>query len=174
MIFAAALASLPAVVDPPQPILAQWLAGTLLGAHNIEQTKLLNWSDLGLLLGATVCFPAPQRELLGTLATPQTVAAVLRWNFQQLGESVMRSNDFYLDPHTKHYTGMQRVLKGWCASIRWADKVMHGDFIHTAQGHPIYFEWVDNYDDLRVRFLPLIERMRATLGLDRAFWAEMT
>jgi len=136
MIFAAALASLPAVVDPPQPILAQWLASTLLGAHNIEQTKLLNWSDLGLLLGTTVCFPAPQRELLGTLATPQTVAAVLRWNFQQLGESVMRGNDFYLDPHTKHYTGMQRVLKGWCASIRWADKVMHGDFIHTAQGHP--------------------------------------
>jgi len=166
MIFAAALASLPAVVDPPQPILAQWLASTLLGAHNIEQTKLLNWSDLGLLLGTTVCFPAPQRELLGTLATPQTVAAVLRWNFQQLGEPVMRSNDFYLDPHTKHYTGMQRVLKGWCASIRWADKVMHGDFIHTAQGHPIYFEWVDNYDDLRVRFRPLIERMRATLGLD--------
>ncbi len=166
MIFAAALASLPAVVDPPQPILAQWLASTLLGAHNIEQTKLLNWSDLGLLLGTTVCFPAPQRELLGTLATPQTVAAVLRWNFQQLGGSVMRGNDFYLDPHTKHYTGMQRVLKGWCASIRWADKVMHGDFIHTAQGHPIYFEWVDNYDDLRVRFRPLIERMRATLGLD--------
>ena len=166
MIFAAALASLPAVVDPPQPILAQWLASTLLGAHNIEQTKLLNWSDLGLLLGTTVCFPAPQRELLGTLATPQTVAAVLRWNFQQLGAPVMRSNDFYLDPHTKHYTGMQRVLKGWCASIRWADKVMHGDFIHTAQGHPIYFEWVDNYDDLRVRLRPLIERMRATLGLD--------
>ena len=166
MIFAASLASLPAVVDPPQPILAQWLASTLLGAHNIEQTKLLNWSDLGLLLGSTVCFPAPQRELLGTLATPQTVAAVLRWNFQQLGAPVMRSNDFYLDPHTKHYTGMQRVLKGWCASIRWADKVMHGDFIHTAQGHPIYFEWVDNYDDLRVRFRPLIERMRATLGLD--------
>ncbi len=166
MIFAAALASLPAVVEPPQPILAQWLASTLLGAHNIEQTKLLNWSDLGLLLGTTVCFPAPQRELLGTLATPQTVAAVLRWNFQQLGESVMRGNDFYLDPHTKHYTGMQRVLKGWCAPIRWADKVMHGDFIHTAQGHPIYFEWVDNYDDLRVRFRPLIERMRATLGLD--------
>ena len=47
-------------------------------------------------------------------------------------------------------------------SSYWADKVMHGDFIHTAQGHPIYFEWVDNYDDLRVRFRPLIERMRAT------------
>jgi hypothetical protein len=166
MLFAHALASLPAVVDPPQPILSQWLAATLLGAHNIEQTKLLNWSDLSLLLGTVVRFPAPQRELLGTLATPPTVAAVLRWNFHQLGEPVMRCDDFYLDPHTKHYTGMQRVLKGWCASIRWADKVMHGDFIHTAQGHPVYFEWVDNYEDLRVRFLPLIGRMRTTLGLD--------
>jgi hypothetical protein len=166
LIFAHALSSLPAVVDPPQPILAQWLASTLLGAHNIEQTKLLNWSDLGMLLGTAVRFPAPQRELLGALATPQNVAAILRWNYRQLGESVMRDNDFYLDPHTKHYTGMQRVLKGWCASIRWADKVMHGDFVHTAQGHPIYFEWVDNYDDLRVRFRPLVERMRATLGLD--------
>ena len=166
LIFAAALASLPAVVDPPQPILAQWLASTLLGAHNIEQTKLLNWSDLGLLLGTAVRFPAPQRELLGKLATPPTVAAVLRWNYQQLDAPVRQSNDFYLDPHTKHYTGMQRVLKGWCASIRWADKVMHGDFVHTAQGHPIYFEWVDNYDDLRVRFRPLVERMRTTLGLD--------
>lgn len=166
MLFAHALASLPAVVDPPQPILGQWLAATLLGAHNIEQTKLLNWSDLSLLLGTVVRFPAPQREVLGTLATPPTVAAVLRWNFQQLGEPVTRCDDFYLDPHTKHYTGMQRVLKGWCASIRWADKVMHGDFIHTAQGHPVYFEWVDNYDDLRVRFLPLIGRLRATLGLD--------
>ncbi len=165
LIFAHALASLPAVVDPPQPILSQWLASTLLGAHNIEQTKLLNWSDLGMLLGTAVRFPAPQRELLGALATPQTVAAMLRWNYRQLGEPIMRDNDFYLDPHTKHYTGMQRVLKGWCASIRWADKVMHGDFVHTAQGHPIYFEWVDNYDDLRVRLRPLIERMRATLGL---------
>ncbi len=53
-------------------------------------------------------------------------------------------------------------------SSYWADKAMHGDFFHTAQGHPIYFEWVDNYDDLRVRFRPLIERMRATLGLDES------
>lgn len=46
MIFAGALASLPAVVDPPQPILSQWLASILLGAHNIEQTQLLNWFEV--------------------------------------------------------------------------------------------------------------------------------
>ena len=89
MLFARALASLPAAVDPPQPILGQWLAATLLGAHNIEQTKLLNWSDLSLLLGTVVRFSAPQREVLGTLATPATVAAVLRWNFQQLGDLIV-------------------------------------------------------------------------------------
>ena len=49
--------SLPVVVDPPQPIIAQWLASTRLGSRNSEQTKLLNWSDLGMLLGTTVCFP---------------------------------------------------------------------------------------------------------------------
>jgi len=43
---------------------------------------------------------------------------------------------------------MQNILKGWCASIRWADKLINSDYIHTAKGHPIYFECTDNYDDL--------------------------
>jgi hypothetical protein len=37
-------------------------------------------------------------------------------------------NDFYYDPHTAHYTGMQQVLKGWCAAIRWADKLINSDY----------------------------------------------
>lgn len=84
---------------PPQAILSQWPASILLGAHNIEQTKPLNGSDLDLLLGTTVRSPAPRRELLGALATtPQTVAAVLRGNFPQLGQPVMRCDVFHLDP----------------------------------------------------------------------------
>lgn len=58
---------------------------------------------------------------------------------------------------------MQSVLKGWCASIRWADKLINSDYIHTTSGHPIYFECTDNYDDLRARFLPLIARLRTSL-----------
>jgi hypothetical protein len=61
-------------------------------------------------------------------------------------------SDFYFDPHTKHYTGQQNVLKGWCPAIRFADKVMHSDFVHTAAGEPIYFETTDNFGDLRQRF----------------------
>ena len=162
LLFARALGSLSGVVEPREPLLTQWLGSVLLGAANVEQTKYLNWDDLSLLLGAVVRFPTTQREGLQRLATPATVEAVLRWNLRQLGPAAV-GTDFYLDPHTQHYTGMQPVLKGWCAALRWADKLVNSDFVHTAQGHPIYFECTDNYDDLRTRFAPLIGRLRATL-----------
>lgn len=178
--FASGLAALPTVLTPPEPVLAQWLGSILLGAMNLEQTKYLNLDDLSLLLGEVVRFPTPQRVELKRLCTLPTVDAVLRWNLVQLG--VEPGTDLYLDPHTKHYTGEQNVLKGWCASIRWADKALHSDFVHTAQGHPIYFECVDNFEDLRARFLPLVARMRAslqwsadkvlTMVLDRAIFGE--
>jgi hypothetical protein len=162
LVFADAISSIAQATSPPEPLLAQCLGSVMLGAVNIEQTKYLNWEDLGDLLGQTVRFPTPQREQLTRLATPVTIDAVLRWNYQQLaipeGE-----NDLYYDPHTTHYTGTQNILKGWCAAIRWADKLINSDYIHTAQGHPIYFECTDNFDDLRGRFLPLISRLRTSL-----------
>jgi len=162
LVFADALSSIAQATSPPEPLLAQWLGSVMLGAVNIEQTKYLNWEDLGDLLGQTVRFPTPQREQLTRLATPATIDAVLRWNYQQLaipeGE-----RDLYYDPHTTHYTGTQNILKGWCAAIRWADKLINSDYIHTAQGHPIYFECTDNFDDLRDRFFPLIGRLRTSL-----------
>ena len=71
------------------------------------------------------------------------------------------TNDFYYDPHTKHYTGIRKILKGWCSKVRIADKVLNMDFIHNTQGYPLYFNIVDNYDDLRVRFFKEIERFRS-------------
>jgi hypothetical protein len=163
LLFAGALESLPRALEPAQPVLSQWLGSVLLGAANVEQTKYLNWQDLELLLGSVVRFPTPQREELQRLATPATVDAVLRWNFQQLGGAAAVGADLYFDPHTRHYTGMQAVLKGWCASIRWADKVLHSDFMHSTKGQPLYFECTDNFEDLRARFGPLVGRMRSTL-----------
>ncbi len=149
LVFASALSGIAGATSPPEPLLAQWLGSILLGAVNIEQTKYLNWGDLGSLLGQTVRFPTPQREQLTRLATPATIDAVLRWNYQQLAPGpATTADDFYYDPHTAHYTGMRHVLKGWCAAIRWADKLINSDFIHTAQGHPAYFECTDNFEDL--------------------------
>jgi hypothetical protein len=162
LLFSEALSTLRAATDPAQPILSQWLGCILLGAANVEQTKYLNWEDLRIIHGTVVRSLGPQRTTLGELATAATIADVLRWNLRQLSPEAVAS-DFYLDPHTQHYTGMQSVLKGWCAAIRWADKLINSDFIHTHKGHPIYFECTDNYDDLRTRFAPLIGRFRTTM-----------
>ncbi len=83
-------------------------------------------------------------------------------NQQWLGAAV--GTDLYFDPHVKHDTGEQNGLKGWCSKIRFADKILQSDFIHTAQGAPIYFETTDNFADLRERFFSVVQRARATLG----------
>ena len=160
LMFAAALAEVSRVSATTQGILAQWMAALWLGAQNIEQTKYLNWEDLELILGRVVRFPTPQRDQLkGLAADPQLMDELWRFNQRNLGEAT----DFYFDPHTKHYTGEQNVLKGWCSKIRFADKVLHSDFIHTAQGAPIYFETTDNFTDLRQRFCGVIQRARQAL-----------
>lgn len=162
LVFATALAAISHVSPTPQRILAQWMAALLLGAQNIEQTKYLNWDDLELILGQVVRFPTPQRDQLKALAADPGLLAEL-WRFNQKNLSPAVGSDFYFDPHTKHYTGEQNVLKGWCPGIRGADKVLHSDFIHTAQGAPLYFETTDNFADLRQRFCGVIGRARQAL-----------
>lgn len=144
-------------------LLKQWLATLLLGAANIEQTKLLDFEDLASLLGRTLRNLFSQRLQLSALAASATVSVVLRCNAALVGAPQCR--DFYFDPHTKHYTGQQPILKGWCARIRWADKVLHSDFVHTATGEPVYLECADNYLDLRERLARLRPRLRAQLAL---------
>ncbi|MBN1600009.1 MAG: hypothetical protein JW915_00300 [Chitinispirillaceae bacterium] len=58
---------------------------------------------------------------------------------------IAHCDDFYYDPHTKHNTGMHKLLKGWCSAFRWADKTLHSDFIHTKEGMPVYMYHSDNY-----------------------------
>lgn len=97
LIFALALAAVAKVSTTGQAILAQWMAALWLGAHNIEQTKFLNWEDLELILGGVVRFPTPQREQLkGLAADPQVLDELWRFNQRNLGSDV--GTDFYFDP----------------------------------------------------------------------------
>ena len=162
LLFGESLAAVSQVVEPAQPWLRQALGSVLAGALNVEQTKYLNPDDLELLLGPQLRGLGPQRRRLKELAEGPTANRLLRWNSQQVGADEQR--DFYLDPHTKQYTGMAEVLKGWCPTIHWADKALHSDFLHTASGQPIYFECTDNYEDLRVRLWGLLDRARAALA----------
>ena len=163
LLFSAVLLDLEKQMATGGWLLKQWLATLLLGAVNIEQTKLLDFEDLHRLLGRTLRSLFPQRSQLSELASVATAPQLLSFNGQLVGAPQTR--DFYFDPHTKHYTGMQNVLKGWCASIRWADKVLHSDFFHTAAGDPVYLECADNYQDMRERFAALLPRLRQDLGL---------
>ena len=181
LIFAGVLAGISKVSAIPQQILAQWIAALWLDAQNIERTKFLNWEDLELILGPGVRYPTQQRDQLKELsADPQLISALLRFNQEKLGDTV--GTDFYFDPHVKHYTGEQNVLKGWCSKIRFADKILQSDFIHTARGAPLYFETTDNFADLRERFFGVVQRARTELGwpvdrvltmvLDRGIYGE--
>jgi hypothetical protein len=161
LLFWEALSQMATLLTLPVAWLKQWLASVLLGAHNVEQTKYLNWEELSLLLGQVVAAPTLQRNALSQLATQATVQAVWRWNARQVG--ALTESDFYLDPHTKHYTGQQPILKGWCPVIRWADKALHSDFVHTQRGEAIYCECTDNFADLRQRVWDLVVHLRQTL-----------
>lgn len=143
-------------------LVKQWLAAILLGAVNIEQTKLLDFDDLQMLLGRALRLTHGQRTELGRLATTETAACLFGFNAQEVAASDCA--DFYYDPHTKHYTGMSKVLKGWCPGIRSVGKALHMDFIHTAGGCPVYLEPTDNYEDLRARFMKTVRRFRALIG----------
>ena len=43
---------------------------------------------------------------------------------------------------------------------------MHSDFIHSTDGHPLYFETTDNFLDLRERTFSLLDNFRKELEID--------
>jgi hypothetical protein len=139
-------------------LLKQWLAMVLLEAVNIEQSKYVSWDCLSLFIGWTVPWTVEQRRALGEIGLSQGADAVLALNAVVAG--VGGCTDYYYDPHTKHYTGMKKLLKGWCSNIRWADKALHCDFIHTSSANPVYVQYADNYQDLRERCTVVIGSFR--------------
>ena len=145
-------------------LLKQWLCSILLGAVNVEQSKLLDLDGLVQVIGRTQKSPHPQRVLLAELAKSSIADQLYQLNAELV--NVETCNDFYYDPHTKQYTGEMPILKGWCGSRHFADKALHMDFIHTAIGQPVYVSYDDNYADLRTRYATVISSMRSTLKMD--------
>ena len=163
-------------------LLKQWLCSILLGAINIEQSKLLDLDGLAEVVGRTRKSRHPQREMLAGLATTSIADSLYKLNAGLVGAD--QCNDFYYDPHTKQYTGGLKILKGWCGSRHFADKALHMDFIHTAAGHPVHVSYDDNYDDLRTRYATVVADMHSaqemekdrllTLVFDRGIYGQKT
>jgi len=135
----------------------------LLGAVNVERTKLLNFESLQILLGKAVGSLNLQRSQLDKMANDEGFLSLLRCNAEWVG--AREQTQFYYDPHTKQYTGAEKILEGWCPKVRGVDKVLHMDFIHTPEGEPVFVEDTDNFDDLRERFPKVVGRFRRMLDV---------
>lgn len=138
--------------------LLQWIVSLFLGVKNIEQSKILNFNSLSIIIGETTRNLHAQRKSLKMQVNTQSINELQTFNMELAG--VKDCVDFYYDPHTKHYTGLKKILKGWCSKIRFADKVINMDFIHTRDGYPVYIDNTDNFDDLRIRFFKNINSFR--------------
>lgn len=158
LLFSVFLNRLTCQVDNGSERIKQWLVMVLLGALNIEQSKLLDWHALRRFLGDVVVNLNLQRQALGELAAADVLKVLWRINGDYVG--INQGSDFYYDPHSKHYTGAHKILKGWCSRLRFAEKVLHMDFIHTVLGFPVYLWHDDNFHDLRQRFFEVVAAFR--------------
>jgi len=149
-------------------LLRQLVAGVLLGAPNLEQTKVLDSACLSFLLGPLrwTSPPALRKQLHRLAAKPGLRRELLAFNARMIGHETPAY--VYFDPHTKHYTGEYPVLYGWIASKKRVDKAIHGDWFHGPGGFPLWHRLEDNYEDLRARFLPACRDMRKDLGIPEA------
>lgn len=166
LMFSAVLLKVEALMGDWGWMAKQWLAAIFLGAVNIERSKLLDFDGLEAMLGRTLRCRRPQRLQLGALADTEAAEDLLVLNAREV--NVQSYSDFYYDPHEKHCTTKrQKLLKGWCGSKHFADKVLHMDFIHTCSGYPVYIVYADNYDDLRERFGETVTDFRSVLSIDK-------
>ena len=168
LIFLPMLHELAAIDEQDGVLLGQLASGVLLGAANLEQTKLLDATCLSFLLGELRWkSPSPLRKQLRRLAQRSGLRReLLRFNARLTGHTA--PDYVFFDPHTKQYTGKHPVLFGWVASMKRVDKAIHGDWFHGPDGYPLWHSLQDNYEDLRQRFLPACRVFRKDLQLPEA------
>lgn len=147
-------------------IVRQWIGMILCGCMNIENGRSLNYPALELLLGAQVWSSDRQREKLHAIAGETVARAILERNIRLVGAEL--ADTFLYDPHGIEYTGQLKTLKGWLGSSHKVAKAYYQDFIHTADGAPVFVSLDDNYSDMRARFITNIAKFRLILGGDQA------
>lgn len=165
LLFSMMITKLDKFLEDETLIVKQWISSILLGAINIEQTKLLDFNALEVFFGKVFRSLQVQRAQLLMLSVTDQYNKIFKYNASLVQADTC--SDFYYDPHTKHYTGAKKIFKGWCSNIRFADKIMNMDFIHTSSGFPVYVFDTDNFHDLRERFFKVTVLLRELLGFSK-------
>lgn len=145
-------------------IAQQTAAQILLGAVNQEQSKHIDYSGLEMLVKGPVRDITYQHELLGQHLDDQLLMEIFGQNAKLL--NLQQQRNFYVDPHHKHYTGMEKILYAWSGKHHDCRKGILMDFIHTQSGAPCFIGHFDNYYDARDRFVLLVDTFRELFGED--------
>lgn len=166
------------IADPFQ---RQMVGQLLQGAVNVEQSKTLCLRSLSPFTGPVVAGLTEQRAGLDRLAGEEELMAVYARNAELLADGPNRGDLFYVDPHTKEYTGQLKVLKGWCGRRHGVVKAVNLDAFHTRSGRPCFIAHHSPYGDLRERFFLSLarfdrlfapdQRQGRTFVIDRAIYS---
>ena len=130
----------------------QWISQILQGAVNIEQSRTISLTDLAEFCGEVITGTDPQREVLKNYSSLDRVVSVYQANARLLLDGPGKEKAFYYDPTSIPYTGMHKLMKGWCGSMHGVTKLNYIDAIHTCSGRPCFLQHYTPYYDLRERF----------------------
>ena len=122
----------------------------LLGALNMEQSKTVSKDFFNIFFGGNALKIQALRTSVYNLSTLGLRTELGSANIKRFCN--LTSKIFYYDPHTKKYTGMLKILIGYCGSLHQMGKILISDYIHSVGGKPCFAEHFDNMYDLRVRF----------------------
>lgn len=128
----------------------QILSQFLLGALNMEQSKTISKDFFNIFFGGKALKIQALRTSVYNLSTLGLRTELGSANIKRFCN--FSSKIFYYDPHTKKYTGMLKILIGYCGSLHQMGKILISDYIHSVDGKPCFAEHFDNMYDLRVRF----------------------
>ncbi len=127
--------------------LTQWISQVLLGAANLEQTKLLSTQDLQLLLGGDLPGSAvhQRNQLEAIAADPTSAQALLRWIIDRgifskaLLDWVANSSNKHLITWEKGYQG-----DGWPDTMTaQTSMIMERARNHSKDLRSYHFEWIE-------------------------------
>ncbi len=149
----------------PKQIISQ----ILLGAINIEQSKSLCFESLLRFNDEVEKVLNTQRDLLDEYASKENEIELYKQNAELLSDGPNKGTVYYFDPHTKHYTGMLKILKGWCGSLHSVSKVINLDAFHTESGRPCFIQHYTPYYDMRERFFMSLELFDHLFEPDKRF-----
>lgn len=145
----------------------QIICQLLQGAVNIEQSKTLCFESLLFFNNELISCLRDQRNWLDQSATAENVLELYHKNDQLLSDGPTRGTIFYFDPHTKHYTGALKTLKGWCGSLHAVSKIINLDSFHTVSGRPCYIQHYSPYYDMRERLFISLEQFDKLFDPDK-------